>query len=231
VRACESVLRPCDDPVRERDREPGARHADDDAQWDASGCGQSLGFTVTFTGRLLGGPDGGAPDGGAPDGGAPDGGAPDGGAPDAGPTDHGPPSAVVASKRVAATIGLPVILDASGSTDPDGRPMTFAWTIASRPPGAAPIMTGADTSTPTSPRWLRALRSVSHGHGQRRPERRRGRLGIRASADRRRTELRPSPERPRRLGRQRRIVRLYEGGRPDDRQLSGRPPQPVHRRR
>jgi len=26
----------------------------------ASGCGQSLGFTVTFTGRLLGGPDGGA---------------------------------------------------------------------------------------------------------------------------------------------------------------------------
>ena len=115
----------------------------------ASGCGQSLAFTVTFTGRLLGGPDGGAPDGGAPDGGAPDGGAPDGGPPDAGPTDHGPPSAVVASKRVAATIGLPVILDASGSTDPDGRPMTFAWTIASRPPGAAPIMTGADTSTPT----------------------------------------------------------------------------------
>ena len=115
----------------------------------ASGCGQSLAFTVTFTGRLLGGPDGGAPDGGAPDGGAPDGGAPDGGRPDAGPTDHGPPSEVVASRRVAATIGLPVILDASGSTDPDGRPMTFAWTIASRPPGAAPIMTGANTSTPT----------------------------------------------------------------------------------
>jgi len=105
----------------------------------ASGCGQSLGFTVTFTGRLLGGPDGGAPDGGAPDGGPPD----------AGPADHGPPSAVVANTRVAATVGLPLILDAGASTDPDRRPLTFAWTVASRPPGAAPILTAADSSTPT----------------------------------------------------------------------------------
>ena len=57
----------------------------------ASGCGQALSFTVTFTGTRAGNSfDGGVPDGGSPDGGAPDAGPPDGGAPDAGPLDAGP---------------------------------------------------------------------------------------------------------------------------------------------
>jgi hypothetical protein len=84
-----------------------------------------------------------------PDGGAPDGGAPDGGAPDGGPIDHGPPSVAFAATSVDATIGLPVGLDASASSDPDGRSLTFSWTVALRPPGTEPVLTDANTPTPT----------------------------------------------------------------------------------
>src|SRR5882762_4587169 len=95
----------------------------------ASGCGQSLAFTVTFTGRLLGGPDGGAPDGGAPDGGAPDGGAPDGGAPDGGAPDGGAPPS-----------GAP----------PSGAPPSGAPPSGAPPSGAPP--SGAPPSGPPSNR-------------------------------------------------------------------------------
>ncbi|MGH8071115.1 MAG: PKD domain-containing protein [Candidatus Entotheonellia bacterium] len=46
--------------------------------------------------------------------------------------------------------GTTVILDGSGSFDPDGHtPLQFAWTFAQKPAGSAATLTGADTSTPS----------------------------------------------------------------------------------
>jgi chitinase len=83
----------------------------------ASGCGQSFSFTASFSGTLT-------------------------------PvvTDHGPPVAVVAQTNLTAAPGTPIALDASGSWDPDGRPLTFAWVVTSKPLGAAPALTAADTA-------------------------------------------------------------------------------------
>jgi chitinase len=86
----------------------------------ASGCGQNLPFTITFTGTK-----------GAP------------------VNDHGAPTAVLASASLATSPNVPVALDASGSTDPDGRELQFAWTITSQPAGASATLTGADTAQPT----------------------------------------------------------------------------------
>ncbi len=94
-------------------------------------------------------PDAGVPDAGVPDAGVPDAGGPDGGGTDAGATDHGAPTAVLASHSADATLGVPVILDASGSLDPDGRALTFSWTVTSAPSGGEPVLDGADTAMPS----------------------------------------------------------------------------------
>ncbi len=60
-----------------------------------------------------------------------------------------PPSAVLASTSVGTTPDVPVTLDASGSMDPYGEALTFAWTVASAPTGASATLTGADTARPT----------------------------------------------------------------------------------
>ena len=92
---------------------------------------------------------GGGTGGGVPDAGVPDAGGPDGGGTDAGATDHGAPTAVLASHSADATLGVPVILDASGSLDPDGRALTFSWTVTSAPSGGEPVLDGADTAMPS----------------------------------------------------------------------------------
>jgi len=45
-------------------------------------------------------------------------------------------------------IDMYVMLDGSGSYDPDSDPLTFDWTIISSPTGSAPFLTGEDTVSP-----------------------------------------------------------------------------------
>lgn len=55
-----------------------------------------------------------------------------------------PPVVTVAAELTAAP-GATVLLDASGSRDPNGDPLSFAWTVL----GGNAILAGADTSTPS----------------------------------------------------------------------------------
>lgn len=44
--------------------------------------------------------------------------------------------------------GKPVSLDGSGSSDPQARPLGYAWTLVLQPDGSAAALTGANTATP-----------------------------------------------------------------------------------
>ncbi|MDI7268293.1 MAG: PKD domain-containing protein, partial [Myxococcota bacterium] len=46
-------------------------------------------------------------------------------------------------------VGATARLDGAASTDPDGDPLTFSWTIAARPAGSSADLAGADTATPS----------------------------------------------------------------------------------
>lgn len=48
-----------------------------------------------------------------------------------------------------ATLAAPFVLDGTGSSDPDGFSLTYAWTLKSKPPGSTATLTGSTTATPS----------------------------------------------------------------------------------
>jgi chitinase len=58
------------------------------------------------------------------------------------------PVAAAGSDRDASR-GVALALSGAGSTDPDGDPIAYQWTLVSRPPGSAATLLGAATATAT----------------------------------------------------------------------------------
>lgn len=66
--------------------------------------------------------------------------------PDPTPTNQAPSAA--AGADLAVSVGFVVSVDGSGSTDPDGDALTYAWTLAA-PAGSAASLDGASSATPS----------------------------------------------------------------------------------
>jgi VCBS repeat-containing protein len=62
------------------------------------------------------------------------------------PVNHAP--VANAGPDQAVTAGTLVTVNGSGSSDPDGDTLTYAWTLVSRPAGSAATLTGATTIAP-----------------------------------------------------------------------------------
>lgn len=59
-----------------------------------------------------------------------------------------PPVADAGANRTVM-VGVEVTLDGSGSTDPDGDSLSFAWSFVSRPDGSSASLSNVDTENPT----------------------------------------------------------------------------------
>ena len=59
-----------------------------------------------------------------------------------------PPVANAGPAQAVAT-GVMVVLDGSGSSDPNGDPLTYSWTLSSRPPGSTATLSGSATASPS----------------------------------------------------------------------------------
>jgi hypothetical protein len=62
-------------------------------------------------------------------------------------TSHTPPVAN-AGPNQTVTVGANVVLNGSGSTSTAGLPLTYAWTLVTRPAGSIAALSGADTVSP-----------------------------------------------------------------------------------
>jgi len=49
----------------------------------------------------------------------------------------------------AVAIGATVTLDGTGSSDKEGKPLSFTWTLAERPAGSSAVLSNPDSATPT----------------------------------------------------------------------------------
>ena len=54
-----------------------------------------------------------------------------------------------AGPNQTVNIGATVVLSGSGSSDVDGDPLTYSWTLTQRPAGSSAVLTGANTVSPT----------------------------------------------------------------------------------
>jgi len=54
-----------------------------------------------------------------------------------------------AGPNQTVNIGSTVVLNGSGSSDVDGNPLTYAWTLTSKPTGSSAVLSGANTVSPT----------------------------------------------------------------------------------
>jgi uncharacterized protein (DUF1800 family) len=59
------------------------------------------------------------------------------------------PPVANAGPAQAVTTGVLVVLDGSGSSDPNGDPLTYSWTLTSKPPGSAAALSGSATVSPS----------------------------------------------------------------------------------
>lgn len=60
-----------------------------------------------------------------------------------------PPIAQISVGAAAARIGQPFMFDAVRSASPEGRTLTHAWRLVTRPPASTAELTGAETSVAT----------------------------------------------------------------------------------
>ncbi|MCX8064573.1 MAG: PKD domain-containing protein [Candidatus Hydrogenedentes bacterium] len=63
-------------------------------------------------------------------------------------TNNSPPIALISSSDVTAKVGDVITLNGAESYDPDGDPLTFTWTLSSKPDGS--IATISDSAKPTA---------------------------------------------------------------------------------
>jgi hypothetical protein len=54
-----------------------------------------------------------------------------------------------AGDDATGSVGIPVVLDGSGSSDPDGDELDYAWEVADAPSGSSAALSDWDTSAPT----------------------------------------------------------------------------------
>lgn len=59
------------------------------------------------------------------------------------------PPVANAGPNQTVSVGATAVLNGSGSTSIDGRPLTYAWTFSSKPAGSTATLTGATTVNPT----------------------------------------------------------------------------------
>lgn len=66
-------------------------------------------------------------------------------------TGNRPPVAVITPLQAPVFVGSSVTLDGSSSTDPDGNPLSYSWTLSNRPAGSQATLSGTTSTVPFTP--------------------------------------------------------------------------------